>query len=143
MPSSGHEVEFAGRALGKHRHICAFFNSVDEEHRVLRSFIRDGLDRGEKAVHVVDTESRAEYLNGLADAGIEVQRAMATGQLQVLPYQDAYLREGRFDQETMLTLVEDVLQSSATRTLPNSAVHQSSQAISCRPKNPCSASPVL
>ena len=118
MTSCGHEVECAGRALGKHRHICAFFNSVDEEHRVLRSFIRDGFDRGEKAVHIVDTESQAEYLKGLTDAGIDVQQVMATGQLQVLPYQDAYLREDRFDQETMLALVEELLQSSATSGYP-------------------------
>ena len=118
MESNGHQVEFAGRALGKHRHICAFFNSVDEEHRVLRPFIRDGLDRGEKAVHVVDTELRAEYLKGLADVGIEVQQMMGTGQLQVLGYQDAYLREDRFDQETMLGLVEDLLKSSATGGYP-------------------------
>jgi len=118
MTSCGHEVEFAGRALGKHRHICAFFNSVDEEHRVLRSFIRDGLDRGEKAVHVVDTESQSEYLKRLAYAGIDVQQVMTTGQLQVLPYQDAYLREDCFDQEAMLALVEDLLQSSATSGYP-------------------------
>ena len=118
MSSSGHQVEFAGRPLGKHRHICAFFNSVDEEHRVLGSFIRDGLERGEKGVHVVDTELRAQYLKGLADTGIDVRRVMGTGQLEVLPYQDAYLREDRFDQETMLALVDDLLQSSATSGYP-------------------------
>src|SRR6267142_2504926 len=106
MGTNGGSVHCAGSALGKHRHICAFFNSVDEEHRVLRSFIRDGLDRGEKAVHVVDTESQAEYLKRLADAGIDVQQVMTTGQLQVLPYQDAYLREDCFDREAMLALVE-------------------------------------
>jgi hypothetical protein len=36
---------------------------------VLHSFIRDGLDRGEKAVHIVDSESQAEYLKRLADCG--------------------------------------------------------------------------
>jgi AraC-like DNA-binding protein len=118
MKGSGHEVECAGRALGKHRHICAFFNSVDEEHRVLGSFIRDGLDRGERAIHLVDTELRGEYLKGLADAGIDVQQALSTLQLQVLPYPDAYLREDRFDQEAMLALLEDLLQSSATSGYP-------------------------
>ena len=50
MNSSSHEVEFCGRALGKHRRICAFFNSVAEQHWVLVSLIRDGLDRGHPGV---------------------------------------------------------------------------------------------
>jgi len=28
--------------LGKHCHVCAFFNGFDEQHRVLRSFIKRG-----------------------------------------------------------------------------------------------------
>jgi len=44
----GRSVEFAGRALGRERHICAFFNSLDEKHRVLRSFIMEGCDRDEQ-----------------------------------------------------------------------------------------------
>jgi len=35
------------RTLGRQRHICAF-STVSTRHSVLRPFIRDGLDRGEK-----------------------------------------------------------------------------------------------
>ena len=38
MRTTEHSVQFAERALGRERHICAFFNSIDEEHRVLRTF---------------------------------------------------------------------------------------------------------
>jgi hypothetical protein len=41
-------VQFAGVNLGAQRHICAFFNTMDEEHRVLCSFYKDGFDRGAK-----------------------------------------------------------------------------------------------
>src|SRR5260221_9628868 len=61
-------AQFAGGVLGRHRHICAFFNSTDEEHRVLRSFIKDGFDRGDKAFHLVNPELREEHLKRLADA---------------------------------------------------------------------------
>ena len=56
MRASDRSVQFAGGTLGAQRHICAFFNSIDEEHRVLRSFIRDGLDRGQKGFHVIDPD---------------------------------------------------------------------------------------
>jgi len=118
MASESHSVHFAGGDLGGQRHICAFFNSIDEEHRVLRSFIKEGLDRGEKAFHVVDPELREEHLKLLAGAGINVPRAIDTGQLEVRRWQDAYLRGDHFDQNAMLALIEEVLQSADTDGYP-------------------------
>jgi hypothetical protein len=111
MAGNGHSVQFAGSTLGEQRHICAFFNSPDEEHRVLRSFIKDGFERGDKAFHLVDPERREEHLKRLAEAGIKVQEMMDTGQLEVRPWPDAPLRGGRFDQETWLVSFEQVLRS--------------------------------
>jgi hypothetical protein len=111
MGSNDHSVQFAGGTLGRHRHICAFFNSVDEEHRVLRSFIKEGFDRGEKAFHIVDPELREEHLKRLTEDGVSVERAVGSGQLEVRPWQHAYLRGNRFDQDAMLALIEEVLQS--------------------------------
>src|SRR5258705_1127814 len=118
MASESHSVHFAGGDLGGQRHICAFFNSVDEEHRVLRSFIKEGLDQGEKAFHIVDPEQREEHLRRLTVAGVSVERAMGSGQLEVRPWQDTYLCGDRFDQDAMLALIEEVLQSSAAAGYP-------------------------
>src|SRR6266852_2064605 len=111
MGTESHSVQFAGGSLGGQRHICAFFNSTDEEHRVLRSFIKDGFDRGDKAFHLVDPEQREEHLRRLSEAGVNVQDTMGTGQLEVRPWQDGPLRGGRFDQDTWLASFEQVLQS--------------------------------
>jgi hypothetical protein len=118
MANESHSVQFAGGNLGGQRHICAFFNSIDEEHRVLRSFFKDGFDRGDKAFHLVDPELREEHLRRLAEAGINVQEAMDTGQLEVRRWQDAYLRGDHFDQNAMLALIEEVLQSADTAGYP-------------------------
>ena len=104
-------VQFAGGVLGRHRHICAFFNGIDEQHRVLRSFIKDGFERGDKTFHLVDPELREDHLKRLAEAGIDVQEGMESGQLEVRPWQDAPLRGGRFDQDAWLASFEQVLQS--------------------------------
>jgi MEDS: MEthanogen/methylotroph, DcmR Sensory domain len=116
--ATSHSVQFAGGQLGGQRHICAFFNSIDEEHRVLRSFFKDGFDRGEKATHIVDPAKREEHLKRLAEAGINVQRAMDSGQLELRPWQDTYLRRDQFDQNAMLALIEEVLQSADTAGYP-------------------------
>ena len=118
MKTQEHCVQFAGCALGRQRHICAFFNGIDEEHRVLRSFIKEGFDRGEKAFHIVDPDLREEHLKRLGETGVNVQQAMDTGQLEVRRFQDAYLRGDRFDQEAMLALIEEVLQSGAAAGYP-------------------------
>src|SRR3989442_10344434 len=113
MEASARSVQFAGGTLGRHRHICAFFNSIDEEHRVLRSFIRDGLDRGERGFHIVDPDLRTEHLKRLAEAGINVGRAIDTGQLGVRPGPEAYLRGDCFNPDSILALIAEVLQSGA------------------------------
>jgi hypothetical protein len=118
MGTNDCSVQFAGDTLGRERHICAFFNSVEEEHRVLRSFITEGLDRGEKAFHIVDPALREEHLKRLTDAGVSVERAMGSGQLEVRPWQHAYLRGDRFDQDAMLALIEEVLQSGTAAGYP-------------------------
>jgi MEDS: MEthanogen/methylotroph, DcmR Sensory domain len=104
-------LRFAGGILGEHRHVCAFFNSSDEEHRVLRSFITGGFEQGDKAFHLVDPARRDEHLTRLAEAGINVPEAMGSGQLEVRPWEDGPLRGGRFDQDAWLTSFEQVLQS--------------------------------
>ena len=118
MGTNGSSVRCAGGILGQHRHICAFFNSVDEEHRVLRSFIKDGFDRGDKAFHLVDPELSEDHLRRLAEAGIDVEQAVGTGQLELRRWQDAQLRGDRFDQDAMLALIEEVLQSGAASGYP-------------------------
>ena len=118
MGTNGGSVECAGGSLGQHRHICAFFNSLDEEHRVLRSFIKEGFDQGDKAFHIVDPELQGEHLRRLAEAGINAEKAIDTGQLELRRWQDAYLRGDRFDQDAMLGLLEEVIQSGATSGYP-------------------------
>jgi MEDS: MEthanogen/methylotroph, DcmR Sensory domain len=97
--------------LGRHRHICAFFNSIDEQHRVLRSFVRDGFANGDKAFHYVDPERRDEHLRWLTDAGINVEGAISTGQLEVRPWEDGPLGGGGFDLDAWLASFEQILQS--------------------------------
>lgn len=104
-------MQFTGSTSGQPRHICAFFDSIDEQHRVLRPFITDGFDHGDKIYHYVDPERREDQLRWLADAGIDVQEAMGTGQLEVQRWQDSTLRGGRFDLEAWLASFEQVLQS--------------------------------
>ena len=118
VSASNRPVRVAGGTLGRDCHICAFFNGPEEEHRVLRSFIKDGLSDGDKALHLVDPREHHDHLKRLGDGGIDVELAMASGQLEVRTWEEAYLEGGRFEQDAMLHLVEEVLQSNAAAGHP-------------------------
>ena len=109
MGSSEQPICFANATLGSERHICAFFHSPAEEYRVLLPFIREGIERGEKAFHIVDPRTMEEHFRQLREAGIDTEAASRRGQLVVKRWQDAYLRDGHFDQDRMLSLIEEVL----------------------------------
>jgi hypothetical protein len=102
-------IEFAGTTLGEHCHVCGFFNGPDEEYQVLLPFIKAGLERGEKAFHVVDPKLREAHLRQLRSAGIDAAGAERTGQLELRNWDQAYLRDGHFDQARMLALLQGAL----------------------------------
>jgi len=107
---SSQPIRFAGSVLGAQRHVCAFFHSSEEEYRVLLPFIKEGFECGEKAFHIVDPMLREEHLQRLASAGIDVVAAEQSGQFELRNWADAYLRDGHFDQNRMLALIQEVLE---------------------------------
>jgi hypothetical protein len=108
MTRQRREIKLAGVPL-ENCHVCAFFNSSDEFYEVLSPFIREGLQEGDKAFHIVDPAHREQHLARLQDSGISTETVVQTGQLEVIGWYDAYLRDGRFDPDRMLALVEEVL----------------------------------
>jgi hypothetical protein len=101
-------IPFAGSQLNEVRHVCAFFNSDDEKYRVLLPFIKDGFERGEKAIHVIGPDQQCDHLQRLAAVGIDPAVAQQSGQLDLRISTEAYLRDGRFDQDRMLEVFEQL-----------------------------------
>ena len=104
--------------MDRTRHVCAFFHSKEEQYKVLLPFIREGIDQGDRAFHLVDKNRRSEHLRRLAGAGIDVAGAEARGQLAVRPWEDAYLQDGYFDQYRQVALIEQVLSEGKARGFP-------------------------
>jgi DcmR-like sensory protein len=104
-------VRLAGRELDGRCHACAFFHNREEEYRLLLPFVKEGFERGEKAFQLVDPGHRRERLQRLKKAGIDVDRATRTGQLELRTWDEAQFRTGRFDQNAMLALIEEALAS--------------------------------
>jgi len=109
MHNSEAPIRFAGAQLVRSRHVCAFFRTSDEEYKVMLPFIKDGFDRGDRAFHIVDPTLRDDHLRRLRSVGINVDAEEKRGALELRNWQDAYLREGHFDQDRMLALIEEIL----------------------------------
>jgi hypothetical protein len=100
------QLSLAGTQL-KYFHVCAFFNSRDDEFKVLMPFFKEALDQNEKNLHIVDPAMLEDHRARLTSGGIDAHSCEQCGQLAVLPWQNAYLDEhGAFDKDKMLKNVD-------------------------------------
>jgi hypothetical protein len=102
-------IHLAGRSLGSVRHVCAFFHNKEEEYRTLSGFVQEGISRRERAFHIVDARHRDAHRDRLQREGLDVDAAEQSGQLRVASWGEAYLKDGYFDQNRQLSLIEDIL----------------------------------
>ena len=108
-------IRFAASEFGPKRHICSFFRNAEEECSLLPPFIKEGFDRGGKAFHVVNPKLRDDHAQRLESAGINVNRAAISGQLELCDWDQAYFPDGRFDQDRMLRMRQEVLSAASGR----------------------------
>lgn len=116
MTDSADPLNLAGSLVQGSCHACAFFHSKDEEYQVLMPFIKEGLARGDRAVHILDPDTRDAHRQRLELEGIDVADAEAQGKLDVRPWEDAYIKDGHFDQFRMIEAIKEAL--SAGRQQP-------------------------
>ena len=112
------EVRLAGSPLQSYRHVCAFFRSPDEFYTVLLPFIKEGFDRHERALHIVDPQLREEHIRRLEAVGIDTTAAEVSQQLELRVWEEAYLRGGHFVPDAMLTLLDERLSAGLTEGFP-------------------------
>ena len=122
MKSVSAPISLAGSQLRQTRHVCAFFNNDEEEYRVLLPFIKEGLECGDKAVHVLNPEQSHDHLRRLTGIGIDPVVAQQSGQLELRTNTEVYLPDGRFDQDRMLQVFEQLASGNAKGGFPLSRI---------------------
>ena len=103
-------VRLAGEDLPDHRHVCMLTDGPDEAYDVLMPFIVEGFEAGDRALHLVDPQAEDAHLERLRAAGIGVEGATASNQLEVGTWTSTYLRKGHFDRSAQLAYVQKSLQ---------------------------------
>jgi len=86
-------------------HLCFFYESKQEQFRVVFPFLGSGLAKGEKCLYIADENSAAEIKAGLLVQGVDVDRCLTSGQLSIITAGESYLHLGRFDADDMISLL--------------------------------------
>jgi hypothetical protein len=102
-------VSLCGQDLPPSSHICAFFDSRDQQYDVLLPYFREGLENGEQVVSIFDADMNPGHLARLAQGGIDMAEATVARQLRVMTTEESYLQGGFFDAERMYGMIEEVL----------------------------------
>lgn len=108
----------AGKKLTDYYHVCAFFDSRDDEYRVLAPFFAEGIGWGEKVLHIVDPALMSDHVAQLHHHGIDTDTCQRCGQLEVLSWDDVYLAEGKFDADRMIDAIDGALQAGKDAGYP-------------------------
>jgi hypothetical protein len=115
-------IRFAGSEMGVHRHICGFFRSPEEKYRLLLPFIKEGIERGEKAFHIVDPAERQTHLRRLELGGIDAASVQEKGQLELQDWNQFYFPDGRFDETRTIAQWVALLDGAVQKGYPRTRV---------------------
>jgi len=93
-------------------HICCIYSTEEEHKALLTPFLRQGLEHNEKVIYIVDRRTSTTVLGYLKDDGLDYHRYVEKGQLQVLSANDAYMKGGLFDPDSMISLLSRATESA-------------------------------
>ncbi len=93
-------------ALKPSDHLCCIYETEAEHRRVMTAFLRQGLERNEKVLYIIDEHTAETILRYLKDDGLDVQSYLSQGQLKIMTQDDTYVRDGVFDPDGMIAMLK-------------------------------------
>jgi hypothetical protein len=96
---AAHQHAVAVGAVRPNDHLCFVFGDERERAAVTTAFVRDGIEWHDKVVYITEDDgpSLVRVRATLIGSGIDVDGLIETGQLQIAPADQTYVRDGVFD----------------------------------------------
>lgn len=88
-------------------HYCGIYRTDDDHRALIIDFIRQGIQRHEKMIYLVNLQTAAHLRSTLLDAGVDVDGLVEKRQLVIMTAKEAYLRGGEFDPDRMIALLRE------------------------------------
>ncbi len=104
-PSSIDDVDGGG----PNGHLALLYENRDGQFATAIPFVREGLERGERCLYVVDDNDVADVVDAMEAAGIDVEAARDTGLLSLHATADGAPGDGSFDPGDATACLDDVV----------------------------------
>jgi hypothetical protein len=98
-----------GEHLSGPLHVCAFFDSRDEQYEILLPWLKEGIDRKEEVLTILSEGLHSDHCSRLSQAGINVKEAVENKQLKIVASENSYLYDDSFAAQRMFSLVENAV----------------------------------
>src|SRR3954469_5517925 len=98
LPPTGPPSGLDGVELRTGDHICCFYSGADERDRIMLDYLAAGVRHGDKCICLVDSADPR-----IMKARVERRQRPAPQQLLVQLATEAYLRQGRFSRDGMIS----------------------------------------
>lgn len=90
-------------------HICVFYRDHEEQTNVAAPFVQTGLLRDERCLCVLTPAETELLFAALWAKGMDPDREVSRGALLIATPEQAYLRNGKFNREDMIKLLDDAM----------------------------------
>src|ERR1700685_1027862 len=87
-------------------HACVFYSDVNSLLEVLTPYIAEGLRNNERCFLAQKTDTLRALANDLRFLGVDVDREMKRGALELHTTNEVYFNNMRFDPERLMVLLE-------------------------------------
>jgi hypothetical protein len=86
-------------------HYCGIYRTDDDHRAIIVDYIREGIRKHERMFYIVNIQTAAQLKTTLAQANIDVNELVDSRQLVILTAKEAYLKDGQFDPDKMISLL--------------------------------------
>ncbi|SDQ89996.1 MEDS domain-containing protein [Halopelagius longus] len=93
-------------------HLALIYESKTEQYAAVVPYLRQGIERGERCMCVIDDSTEAELLAALRGAGIDADAAVESGQLTFHTVEETYLRDGTFEPDGMIDIYGEIIEET-------------------------------
>jgi len=92
--------------LEKGDHMCCLYDTEDEHSYLLTPYLIHGLNQHQKVIYITDAHNGDQVLGYLEKEKVKVDHPLDSGQLKLITASDSYLKDGEFDPDRMIRMLD-------------------------------------
>jgi two-component system, chemotaxis family, sensor kinase Cph1 len=90
-----------------HDHVCLLYETPEEQFQTALPFLKAGLDKHDYCIYVADENTTQTVMERMRRENLDVDTAVASGQLALLTKRESFLRNGAFHANQMIEFLKE------------------------------------